>query len=148
MVTRYHSVMPLRRTVTTCDIFTVQWPANRPALPRTRRAVSCLVLVTFMSDTSFWNRQLQVFCRLILMRYRLGKGTFAEVRKAVNIDTGALRAIKVSSTCLFELAADHFQQIVKHRFAGNDKTLLMFQREIEICARLEHVRRDCDFCVR
>ncbi|WVW81634.1 hypothetical protein I302_103629 [Kwoniella bestiolae CBS 10118] len=54
---------------------------------------------------------------------RLGKGTFAEVRKAVDVETGALRAIK---------------QIIKHRFAGNDKTLELFHREIEICKTLEH----------
>ncbi|OCF71335.1 CAMK protein kinase [Kwoniella mangroviensis CBS 8886] len=54
---------------------------------------------------------------------RLGKGTFAEVRKAVDVETGALRAIK---------------QIIKHRFAGNDKTLEFFHREIEITKSLEH----------
>ncbi|WRT63500.1 uncharacterized protein IL334_000405 [Kwoniella shivajii] len=54
---------------------------------------------------------------------RLGKGTFAEVRKAVDVETGALRAIK---------------QIIKHRFAGNDKTLALFQREIDISRQLEH----------
>ena len=31
------------------------------------------------------------------------------------------------------------QQIVKHRFAGNEKTLALFQREIDICRQLEHV---------
>ncbi|OCF33166.1 CAMK protein kinase [Kwoniella heveanensis BCC8398] len=54
---------------------------------------------------------------------RLGKGTFAEVRKAVDVETGALRAIK---------------QIIKHRFAGNEKTLALFHREIEISRSLEH----------
>ncbi|WWC57999.1 uncharacterized protein I303_100534 [Kwoniella dejecticola CBS 10117] len=54
---------------------------------------------------------------------RLGKGTFAEVRKAVDVETGDLRAIK---------------QIIKHRFAGNEKTLALFQREIEISRTLEH----------
>ncbi|WVF66302.1 hypothetical protein IAT40_001042 [Kwoniella sp. CBS 6097] len=54
---------------------------------------------------------------------RLGKGTFAEVRKAVDVETGALRAIK---------------QIIKHRFAGNEKTLNLFHREIEISRSLEH----------
>ncbi|ORY22963.1 kinase-like domain-containing protein [Naematelia encephala] len=54
---------------------------------------------------------------------RLGKGTFAEVRKAVDVETGDLRAIK---------------QIVKHRFAGSAKTLELFQREIAICRTLEH----------
>ncbi|WWC66987.1 uncharacterized protein I206_100894 [Kwoniella pini CBS 10737] len=54
---------------------------------------------------------------------RLGKGTFAEVRKAVDVETGDLRAIK---------------QIIKHRFAGNAKTLALFQREIEISRTLEH----------
>ena len=30
------------------------------------------------------------------------------------------------------------KQIVKHRFAGNEKTMLLFQREIEICTALQH----------
>lgn len=55
---------------------------------------------------------------------RLGKGTFAEVRKAVDIETGDLRAVK---------------QIVKHRFAGDQKTLNLFHREIEITHSLQHV---------
>ncbi|OWT40182.1 CAMK/RAD53 protein kinase [Cryptococcus neoformans Bt1] len=54
---------------------------------------------------------------------RLGKGTFAEVHKAVDVETGNMRAIK---------------QIVKHRFAGNDKTLQLFHREINITRSLEH----------
>nr|XP_031862170.1 uncharacterized protein CI109_002584 [Kwoniella shandongensis]KAA5529242.1 hypothetical protein CI109_002584 [Kwoniella shandongensis] len=57
------------------------------------------------------------------MLERLGQGTFAEVRKAVDVETGNMRAIK---------------QIVKHRFAGNEKTLQLFQREIEISRSLEH----------
>ncbi|KAL7420282.1 hypothetical protein Q5752_005251 [Cryptotrichosporon argae] len=54
---------------------------------------------------------------------RLGKGTFAEVHKAVEYETGNLRAIK---------------QIVKHRFGHNPKTLVLFQREIDICTNLTH----------
>ncbi|WVR03405.1 hypothetical protein IAU60_000396 [Kwoniella sp. DSM 27419] len=54
---------------------------------------------------------------------RLGKGTFAEVRKAVDVESGALRAVK---------------QIIKHRFAGNQKTMNLFHREIEISRSLQH----------
>jgi serine/threonine/tyrosine protein kinase RAD53 len=66
---------------------------------------------------------------------RLGKGTFAEVRKAVDVETGDMRAIKVRRP--LDLAED--QQIIKHRFAGNAKTLNLFQREIAISQSLEHV---------
>ncbi|WVQ82632.1 hypothetical protein IAT38_004764 [Cryptococcus sp. DSM 104549] len=54
---------------------------------------------------------------------RLGKGTFAEVRRAVDVETGDMRAVK---------------QIVKHRFSGNDKTLQLFHREIDISRTLQH----------
>ncbi|WVN85958.1 uncharacterized protein L203_101116 [Cryptococcus depauperatus CBS 7841] len=64
----------------------------------------------------------EVFERYQLLE-RLGKGTFAEVRKAVDVETGDMRAIK---------------QIVKHRFAGNTKTLQLFHREINITRSLEH----------
>lgn len=53
----------------------------------------------------------------------LGKGTFAEVKKAVDVETGDMRAIK---------------QIVKHRFQHDAKTLNLFQREINICTELTH----------
>lgn len=74
---------------------------------------------------------------------RLGKGTFAEVKKAVDVETGDLRAIKVSQVAItcdrgHRTPAD-VQQIVKHRFGNNPKTLELFQREIDICQQLTHV---------
>ncbi|BEI90384.1 uncharacterized protein CcaverHIS019_0304540 [Cutaneotrichosporon cavernicola] len=53
----------------------------------------------------------------------LGKGTFAEVKKAVDIENGDMRAIKL---------------IVKHRFDHDPKTLKLFEREIDICTTLVH----------
>ncbi|KAK4687813.1 ser/thr/tyr protein kinase RAD53, partial [Tremellales sp. Uapishka_1] len=53
----------------------------------------------------------------------LGKGTFAEVKKAVDVETGAMRAMKM---------------IVKHKWTGNKKTLNLFKREIEILLLLQH----------
>jgi serine/threonine protein kinase len=67
----------------------------------------------------------------------LGKGTFAEVHRAVELATGNMRAIKVGDR-IYDVT-DREQQIVKHRFEGNQKTLTLFQREINICSTLEHV---------
>ncbi|GMK56962.1 hypothetical protein CspeluHIS016_0308020 [Cutaneotrichosporon spelunceum] len=53
----------------------------------------------------------------------LGKGTFAEVKKAVDVDTGDMRAVKL---------------IVKHRFDHDPNTLKLFEREIDICTTLVH----------
>ncbi|KAL1407164.1 hypothetical protein Q8F55_006578 [Vanrija albida] len=53
----------------------------------------------------------------------LGKGTFATVKMAVDVESGDRRAIK---------------QITKHRFQHNPKTLKLFQREIDICQQLTH----------
>lgn len=38
------------------------------------------------------------------------------------------------------MALSDKQQIVKHRFGNNPKTLELFQREIDICQQLTHVR--------
>ncbi|KLT41616.1 Pkinase-domain-containing protein [Cutaneotrichosporon oleaginosum] len=54
---------------------------------------------------------------------QLGKGTFAEVKKAVDPETGDMRAIKL---------------ITKHRFNYDPKTLKLFEREISICTSLVH----------
>ncbi|EIW73180.1 hypothetical protein TREMEDRAFT_37204, partial [Tremella mesenterica DSM 1558] len=54
---------------------------------------------------------------------QLGKGSFGEVRKAVDVETGDLRAIK---------------QIVKHRFQTDPKALDLCRREIEITSSLHH----------
>ncbi|ORX34954.1 kinase-like domain-containing protein [Kockovaella imperatae] len=64
----------------------------------------------------------QVYERYQLLE-TLGSGTFADVRKAVDVETGNMRAVK---------------QIVKHRFAADKNTLALFQREIAICSALQH----------
>jgi serine/threonine/tyrosine protein kinase RAD53 len=54
------------------------------------------------------------------------------------VETGDLRAIKVcpsAHSCDKRLM---IQQIVKHRFANNPKTLELFRREIDICQSLQH----------
>ncbi|GHJ88647.1 hypothetical protein NliqN6_5049 [Naganishia liquefaciens] len=56
-------------------------------------------------------------------RETLGTGTFAEVKKAIEVETGVVRAIKC---------------ITKHKFANNPKTLQLFQREVSILESLNH----------
>ena len=55
---------------------------------------------------------------------QIGKGSFATVKKAYERSSGIPRAIK---------------QIAKHKFAMNQKTLKMFEREIGIIKILDHV---------
>ncbi|KAK1921260.1 kinase-like domain-containing protein [Papiliotrema laurentii] len=73
-------------------------------------------------DSSRLNRVGEVYERYQMLG-SLGKGTFAEVFKAVRISDGKFWAIK---------------QIVKHRFQDNPKTMALFQREISICQTLRH----------
>ncbi|KAJ9097700.1 hypothetical protein QFC21_004737 [Naganishia friedmannii] len=56
-------------------------------------------------------------------RETLGTGTFAEVKKAIEVETGVVRAIKC---------------ITKHKFANNPKTMQLFQREVSILESLDH----------
>ncbi|KAJ9123983.1 hypothetical protein QFC22_000774 [Naganishia vaughanmartiniae] len=56
-------------------------------------------------------------------RETLGTGTFAEVKKAIEVETGIVRAIKC---------------ITKHKFANNPKTMQLFQREVSILESLDH----------
>ncbi|TIB79975.1 Pkinase-domain-containing protein [Wallemia mellicola] len=60
---------------------------------------------------------------------QIGKGSFATVKKAYERSSGIPRAIK---------------QIAKHKFAMNQKTLKMFEREIGIIKILDHATRFCD----
>ncbi|EIM19160.1 Pkinase-domain-containing protein [Wallemia mellicola CBS 633.66] len=62
---------------------------------------------------------------------QIGKGSFATVKKAYERSSGIPRAIK---------------QIAKHKFAMNQKTLKMFEREIGIIKILDHenIARFCD----
>ncbi|TIB04695.1 hypothetical protein E3P96_01526 [Wallemia ichthyophaga] len=62
---------------------------------------------------------------------QIGKGSFASVKKAYERSSGIPRAVK---------------QITKHRFAMNQKTLKMFEREIGIIKILDHenIARFCD----
>ncbi|KAL7413004.1 kinase-like domain-containing protein [Mrakia frigida] len=53
----------------------------------------------------------------------LGSGTFADVKKAITLEGGEIVAIK---------------EIQKHKFLSNEKTLKLFEREIDILEKLEH----------
>lgn len=77
---------------------------------------------------------------------RLGTGTFAEVKKAIEVSTGVVRAIKVSLHCSVACTkTDEFPQcITKHKFANNPKTLQLFQREVSILESLDHVSLSAD----